>query len=62
MARSAKAHAMMLHPDKAGEIVGFYDGDKYMGFLIIKKTWLWAKKFPLAMRTPTSLVMMRYRF
>jgi hypothetical protein len=38
-----KAHAMMP-PDKAEEIVGFYDGDKYIGLPYEKKNMVAGKK------------------
>ena len=41
--KACKAHAMMP-PDKAGEIVGFYDGDKYIGLPYHKKDLVVGKK------------------
>jgi hypothetical protein len=42
--KAIKANAMMP-PDKAGEIVGFYDGDKYIGLPYHKKDLVLGKKF-----------------
>jgi len=42
--KPVKAHAMMP-PDKAGEIVGFYDGDKYIGLPYDKRNMVAGKKF-----------------
>lgn len=41
--KAVKARAMMP-PDKAGEIVGFYDGDKYIGLPYSKKNMVVGKK------------------
>lgn len=41
--KAIKAHAMM-NPEKAGEIVGFYDGDKYIGLPYSKKNMIAGKK------------------
>lgn len=41
--KACKATAMMP-PDKAGEIVGFYDGDKYIGLPYNKKDMVAGKK------------------
>jgi len=41
--KACKAHAMMPL-DKAGEIVGFYDGDKYIGLPYHKKDLVVGKK------------------
>jgi len=41
--KAIKANAMMP-PDKAGEIVGFYDGDKYIGLPYNKESMVAGKK------------------
>ena len=42
--KAIKAHAMMP-PEKAGEIVGFYDGDKYIGLPYYKRNMVAGNKF-----------------
>ncbi|MDP4259318.1 MAG: hypothetical protein Q8937_13905 [Bacteroidota bacterium] len=41
--KACTAHAMMP-PDQAGEIVGFYDGDKYIGLPYKKRNMVAGKK------------------
>ena len=51
------AHAVMP-PDQSGEIVGFYNGDKYIGLPYHRKDIIAGKNFFPAMKTPISQLQM----